>query len=90
MRMATVYRTNRQLEGIAPINSEYFTLEELENIVGDSIVIIGLKDEQVMVINGDGVDLPFNTMATNLYRQVTGKPAGIHGDVLVCLAEQVR
>jgi len=82
-----ILRSNGNDEGSIPANEHYYTLEELQAIVGGYIQMVDLADGRVMVLNEEGKlkDLPYNWQATNLFNagvRVWFVP--IAGDVLVC------
>lgn len=88
---AKIYKADGSIIDIKPNNGTDFSLEELQEIVGGYIEIVGLMDNEIMVINEEGklIDLPFNENATQLYQEVDGFYDYIAGDVLVCDSSMV-
>ena len=84
--MAEIIKTTRERIEVTPKNGKYFTLEEMQAVVGGYIEIVYLKDK-LMIVNEEGRlnRLPLNYLATKMY----GKDF-IVGDVLVCDINQVR
>lgn len=83
-----IYKANEGVTEISPKNETYYTLKELQEIVGGSIEIIYLKGiyDKFMVINEEGKlnKLPYNENATILYKLSLNTDDFIVGDVLVC------
>ena len=83
-----IYKTNGGVTEISPKNGTYYTLEELQEIVGGSIEILHLKGicNKFMVINEEGKlnKLPYNENATILYKLSLNTDDFIVGDALVC------
>ena len=88
---AKIYKADGSIIDVKPNNGTDFSLEELQEIVGGYIEIVGLMDNEIMVINEEGklIDLPFNENATQLYQEVDGFYDYIAGDVLVCDSSMV-
>jgi hypothetical protein len=83
---AKIYKADGSIIDVKPNNGTDFSLEELQEIVGGYIEIVGLMDNEIMVINEEGelIDLPFNENATQMYQEADGFYDYIAGDVLVC------
>lgn len=83
-----IYKTNGRVTEIFPKNETYYTLNELQEIVGGNIEIIHLKGicDKFMVINEEGKlnKLPYNENATILYKLSLNTDDFIVGDALVC------
>lgn len=88
---AKIYKADGSIIDVKPNNGTDFSLEELQDIVGGYIEIVGLIDNEIMVINEEGklIDLPFNETATQMYQEVDGFYDYIAGDVLVCDSNMV-
>lgn len=88
---AKIYKADGSIIDVKPNNGTDFSLEELQEIVGGYIEIVGLMDNEIMVINEEGklIDLPFNETATQMYQEVDGFYDYIAGDVLVCDSNMV-
>lgn len=88
---AKIYKADGSIIDVKPNNGTDFSLEELQEIVGGYIEIVGLMDNEIMVINEEGklIDLPFNETATQMYQEVDGFYDYIAGDVLVCDSSMV-
>jgi len=52
--MATYYKTNGEVKEVSPKNGRYFTLEEMEKMVGGSIEIEPLPSGKSIVVNEEG------------------------------------
>ena len=72
---------------LTPKDGKYFSLEEMQKIVGGYIEIVGLGEGLVLVCNEegkiDGKSLP-NARATKVWQKHYGATDVIYGDVLVC------
>ena len=81
-----IYKTNGEVKEISPKNGTYYTLKELQEIVGGYIEIIHLTNNKIMVINDEGklINLPYNKNATILYKPSFNTDDFIIGDALVC------
>lgn len=88
---AKIYKADGSIIDVKPNNGTDFSLEELQEIVGGYIEIVGLMGNEIMVINEEGklIDLPFNENATQMYQEVDGFYDYIAGDVLVCDSNMV-
>jgi hypothetical protein len=88
---AKIYKADGTIIDIVPENGTDFQLEELQRIVGGYIEIIGLFDNEIMVVNEEGklADLPINENATELYNEADDFYDYIVGDVLVCDSSMV-
>ena len=88
---ARIYKSDGSIADVKPNNGTDFSLGELQSIVGGYIEIVGLLDNEIMVINEEGklIDLPYNENATQLYQEVDGFYDYIAGDVLVCDSNMV-
>ena len=91
VRNLVITADNRVLEAPEPEREgKFYTLEQMQEIVGGYIEMIGLPDGRHMILNEEGKlkSLPVNMMATMLADDVLRSPLGgadyICGDVLVC------
>lgn len=92
---ARLYKQSGYTAKIAPPNGEYFTLTELQNLIGGYIEIVQLGKDEVMVIQEDGKmcqDAEINHSATRIAREKQAIWAHdcIVGNALVCPSEMVR
>ena len=64
----------------------YWTLEEMQQLVGGLIEIVPLADGRILVINEEGKlhDLPVNVAATNHFLVQRAAFSTIVGDALLC------
>ena len=89
-----IYKTNGEVIETSPKNETYYTLKELQEIVGGSIEILHLKGicDKFMVINEEGKlnKLPYNENATILYKLSLNTDDFIVGDALVCDTNRIR
>ena len=72
---------------------ETFPLEQMQDIVGGYIEVVGLTDEVLMVVNEEGKlnNLPLNKEATKLFwRCFPESPDYIVGNVLVCESSMIE
>lgn len=90
--MAKIYKTNGDIIETEPKNGSDFSWEELNKIVDGYIETAHLSRELVMVLNEEGKihKLPFNELATELYRNSISTHDYIVGDVLVCNKNQIK
>ena len=65
---------------------KYYTLQQMQEIVGGYIEMITLADGRHMILDEEGKlkDKPVNLIATTLAESVLGGADYICGDVLVC------
>lgn len=89
--MAQIIKTNGGRKEIEPKNGSFFSLGEMQKIVGGYIEIAYLGNDTLMIVNEEGklMGLPINSEATILYQQRVTHDV-IVGDVLVCSASQVQ
>ena len=86
--MATLIKADETSTEVKPKNNKkHFSLEELQKFVGGYIQIANTTDGRLMIMNEEGRlnGLPFNKIATDLYRNSV-----IVGDVLVCKQNEVK
>lgn len=91
--MARIIKTNGVEQEIKPKNGRDFKLAELQSFVGGYIEIVDLDNDEIMVVNEEGLinGLPFNIKATAIVRNVYHtSEMGIVGDVLVCKSKEVK
>lgn len=85
--MAQLIKTSGALVAQTPKNGKYFTLDELQNMVGGVLQTMWFDDGRIMVINQDAksLGLPENGTATHLARLMAGLPQSkyIAGDAVV-------
>jgi hypothetical protein len=79
-----------KLTDYPPKSGKEYTLEELNEAVGGYIEIVDLGDKY-MVVNEEGKikDLPYNQLATHVFRRAKGNSDFIVGNVLVCDKNQI-
>lgn len=67
---AELIKPEGEIELIAPKNNGWFTLEELQKLVGGYIERVKLSTGKVMIVDEDGMlkGLPFNPRGTELYK----------------------
>lgn len=90
--MATIYKTDGTSIEVKPKNGKDFSLKEMQEIVDGYIEILDLNDGRIIVLNEEGKcsGLPYNHMATLMYRKAYNTLDFIVGDVLVCDSKQVK
>jgi hypothetical protein len=65
--MAQLIKTTGEIATISPKNGKYFTLDELQKLVGGLVEVVYLEDDdKTMVVNEEGklLGLPVNEKAT--------------------------
>ena len=84
--MALLLLTNGPTSRVQPRNGTDFTLQELQEFVGGYVDIVRLPQDQVLVVNDEGLrlDLPFNFQASIAANN------HIVGDALLCKASEVK
>jgi len=87
IRTARILRVNGNDEGIEPEDGPYLSNEQMQEVVGGSIEIVGLYDGRLMILLEDGKlqGAPWNRQATELFNaggRMWFDP--IAGDVIVC------
>ena len=92
--MATILKTDGTRKNTNPKNKKYFIAKELNAVVDGYLEIIGLPNEDaLMVLDEDGKrkDKPINTEATRLYRKNFPHISDfIVGDVLICGKREIK
>lgn len=90
--MARLYKTNREVIEVSPKNNRDFTLKELQNFVEGDIEIINLTTKKILIVNEEGKinKLPFNELATELWKKYYGRTDYIVGNALLCNSDEVR
>lgn len=90
--MALILKVNGEKQEVFPKNGKDFKLEELQEIVGGLIDMIGIGDDEIMVFNDEGklMQLPYNQEATNRFRQHYNTDDFMVGDVLICKDSEVE
>lgn len=84
--MATILYTTGEKKEVHPVNSQYFSLKELQAVVGGYIENLRIDDNRIMVLNEDGksMHLPYNSQATLLVSSILLNWDYIVGDVIIC------
>lgn len=80
-------------EPAAPADGRYFSLEEMQRIVGGDIEIAAQDDRMVMIVNETGLldHLPANPTATRIWRGLhPGIADVVVGTVLFCQQSQLE
>ena len=89
-----VIRTDNSIEFIKPKNKNFFTLEELKNVVNGYIEVVILPDNGIMIVNEEGAinGSKYNELATEIlkYEYNTTSVSNIYGDVLICNSKLIR
>lgn len=86
--MATIIKSTGETVEVQPKNNEYFSLEEMQEIVGGYIEFVYLPDDKIMVVNEEGKihNLPMNDVAS-----VYVAPYDyIAGNALICKNNEIR
>ena len=86
-----IYHPGMPYQAAAPENGKFFTLKELQTIVGGYIECLSLKNGMTMVVNEEGKleGLPYNDLATDIAYN-SGYMDIIVGIVLVCPNKFIR
>jgi hypothetical protein len=79
-----ILKTNGEQIEVAP-KAKYFSLSEMQEIVGGNIEMVFLKNNLIMVVNEEGKldNLPLNATATLLMMNSSKSADFIVGNVLV-------
>lgn len=90
--MAKIYKEDGTQKEVEPQNGKYFTLRELQEIVGGLIEMVYLKNKRVMVVNEEGkiLGLDLNVEATEIVSTEIGMFDIIVGTALVCETSQIK
>lgn len=85
--MGQIIKTTGETIEVSPKKGKYFSLQELQTIVGGYIEMVYLDDSRFMVVNEEGKlkNLPLNEKATELFNSTDY----IVGDVLVCSRKEI-
>jgi hypothetical protein len=88
--MATLLRADGTSEEVEPANGKYWTLAEMQKLVGGYVEPASAIDGRVLLLNEHGKihDLPPNEAATRLFRY--GAYDRIVGDVLVVTHQELK
>lgn len=94
MKRATIFQVDGTRREVTPADGVYFSLEEMQKIVGGYIQILPLNEEMMLVVNEDGKimdpPLPVNPSATLFTRNLIANDDLIVGDVLICSANYLQ
>lgn len=94
MKRATIFFADGSRRQITPADGRYFSLDEMQKIVGGCIQILPLNGEMMLVVNEDGKNLapplPVNPVVTLLTRNLIADDDLIVGDVLICSEEYLQ
>lgn len=89
-----VIKTDNSIEFIKSKNKNFFTLEELKNIVNGYIEVVTLPDNGIMIVNEEGAinGSKYNELATSIlkYEFNTTSVSNIYGNVLICNSKLIR
>lgn len=90
--MARLIKTNGEITTVTPQNGEYFTLKELQTLVGGIIQTVWIDDDHVMVTYEESkvFNQPINQKATEMAKDALFPWDCINGDALVCDAEETH
>lgn len=84
--MATLYRTDRAPQEVAPANQRYFLLSEIRSLLGrESLDVALLRGADVLVYSD--APGPLNPGASAILAEATGRET-VFGDALVCDAHE--
>lgn len=89
--MGVLYWADMVIETVWPKNGTDFSLKELQDLVGGHIEVIWLGSSKLMIVNEKGklFGLPYNGLATILYRKFCFTNDFIVGDALYCDEREV-
>jgi hypothetical protein len=93
---ALLYTTDLSVTRIQPANGRYFTLEEMQRVVGGRIEIIPLDreglEDRLLVIHEEGklISLPLNMLATLEWIRYYGETDFVSGDAIICQPDLIR
>lgn len=94
MKRATIFQVDGTRREVKPADGQYFSLEEMQQIVGGFIQILPLNGEMYLVVNENGKiqhpPLPVNPSATLFTRNLIAHDDMIVGDVLICSEEYLQ
>ena len=93
---ALLYSADLSVKRIKPANGRYFTLEEMQRVVGGRIEIIPLDreglEDRLLVIHEEGklISLPLNIFATLEWIRYYGETDYVSGDAIICHPDLIR
>jgi len=90
-KTSIIYLPDGMKKEVSPQNGKYFTLKELQTIVGGYIECLFLNNDMTMVVNEEGKleGLPCNDLATEIAWN-SGFFDIIVGPALVCRAKFIK
>lgn len=93
MAEATLFTEDGDVADVEPTDGDYFTLEELQRLIGGLIETKYLMSQDKYLIfheEGKLLDLPLNDLATAIYQREYGPVDVIVGPALLCSKEYLR
>ena len=97
--MATYYKTNGEVKEVSPENGKFFTLEEMQKMVGGLIEIEPLPSGKLIVVNEEGklIGLEKNEKASEEWlkeypyeKYPFNNDGTIAGDALIATEEELN
>lgn len=89
--MAVLIKATGDIQEVSPKNGKTYSLEELQGYVAGSIELVYLKDDEIAVVNEEGLwGLPYNSRATVEVRQKGAKGVVLFGDVIICKDNEIE
>jgi len=87
-----IYRSNGEVERIAPKNDKDYKLEELREIVGGYIQICQGDDGNILIVDEEGKlkHKDLNERATQWYHTYVYPADYIVGDALLCKKDRIK
>ena len=90
--MATLFKVGEKPKTIEPKNGSDFQLEEVWDLIGGYVQVIGLRGGSIMIVDEEGLwkHLPFNVEATAHVARHCDYPHQIVGTALLCKNKEFK
>lgn len=90
--MDRLFKNNGQVIEVKPKNNKYYTLKELQEMIGGYIEHIHLTNKYSAIVDEEGrlKNLSTNVKASNEFYNLMGFKYSICGNVLICETKRIK
>lgn len=90
--MDRLFKNNGQIIEVKPKNNKYYTLKELQDMIGGYIEHIHLNNKYSAIVDEEGKlkNLSTNVNASNEFYKLIGFEYSICGNVLICETKRIK